>query len=299
MLSQKYNGSGSPVDLSMVEVAVVDFSKLNCGCVARLALTLSEFGIAIGNIFIRQPRPTKSAQRLPRPALFQGPPSRNASNLSLPPGLLNLPQEPGSASSSLKGSQASVRHGSSKGFLGASTELGSPFLRPFQSGAQAQSDDGDAVWEEMQSTLAEVELSAASGDHAFGAEHAMALEELRVKQLALAQAWARSETDEIADSSASESGLGGQKGAESIRRASTATDDHAPDKVLDAKTEKDILLARKRREANDRYFERVNSSVLDVVAKLDEVANAMRAVERESKEIWSESESMDSAASNG
>ncbi|OJD09571.1 hypothetical protein ACJ73_10215 [Blastomyces percursus] len=53
-------------------------------------------------------------------------------------------------------------------------------------------------------------------------------------------------------------------------------------------TERDILLARKRREANDRYFDRVNSGVLDVVAKLEEVALAMRVVERESKEIWND-----------
>src|SRR5204862_3686372 len=65
-------------------------------------------------------------------------------------------------------------------------------------------------------------------------------------------------------------------------------------KTLDEETEKDILLARKRREANDRYFNRVSSGVLDVVAKLEEVALAMRAVERESKEIWSGVENADS-----
>ncbi|KAG5292840.1 hypothetical protein I7I48_05046 [Histoplasma ohiense] len=58
---------------------------------------------------------------------------------------------------------------------------------------------------------------------------------------------------------------------------------------MSEKTERDILLARKRREANDRYFDRVNSGVLDVVAKLEEVASAMRVVERESKDIWNES----------
>jgi hypothetical protein len=48
----------------------------------------------------------------------------------------------------------------------------------------------------------------------------------------------------------------------------------------------DILLARKRREANDRYFERVSRGVLDVVAKLEDVAGAMRAVEQESMDLW-------------
>lgn len=245
---------------------------------------------------------TKSAQRPPRPALFQGPPSRNASNLSLPPGLLNRTHDSVSRGSSIKGAQTpSVRRGTSKGLLDPNSELGSPFLRPVQSYDQAEIDAGDSVWEEMQTTLAEVELSAARGDHVFSADHAKALEELRVKQLALAQAWARSEADEVVDGSASDSGAGGAKGPapESVGRTSIDTDDRSHPEVLDEKTEKDILLARKRREANDRYFERVNSSVLDVVAKLDEVANAMRAVERESKDIWSESESMSSATPDG
>lgn len=68
--------------------------------------------------------------------------------------------------------------------------------------------------------------------------------------------------------------------------------------TLDEETEKDILLARRRREANDRYFDRVNQGVLDVVAKLEEVAQAMRTVERESKDIWSDSESVATAASS-
>ncbi|WP_248790891.1 hypothetical protein, partial [Escherichia coli] len=46
-------------------------------------------------------------------------------------------------------------------------------------------------------------------------------------------------------------------------------------KNLEEETERDIQLARKRREANDRYFEQVNRGVLDVVSKLDEVAGAM------------------------
>jgi len=61
---------------------------------------------------------------------------------------------------------------------------------------------------------------------------------------------------------------------------------------LEEETEVDILLARKRREANDRYFQRVNQGVLDVVAKLEDVAVAMRAVEQESKDIWAGDESV-------
>ena len=45
------------------------------------------------------------------------------------------------------------------------------------------------------------------------------------------------------------------------------------------------------REANDKYFQRVNEGVLDVVAKLEEVASAMKAVEQESRDIWGETES--------
>ncbi|KAI1929641.1 hypothetical protein LOZ66_005145 [Ophidiomyces ophidiicola] len=241
-----------------------------------------------------QPTASSTTQRPPRPSLFQLPPSRNASNLSLAPGISNTLPDSSKRSSSKGSKAASVRHGPSMGFLGVSPGFGASFLRPSRSGAEV--DAGDAVWDEMQNTLNEVEQAAAGGDHVFGTEHAKALEELRVKQLALAQAWARSEADEAADASASESSMGGVKGAsESVGRASIDTKDTSQQKVLDEKTEKDILFARKRREANDRYFERVNSSVLDVVAKLDEVAHAMRAVERESKEIWSESESVNSA----
>lgn len=66
---------------------------------------------------------------------------------------------------------------------------------------------------------------------------------------------------------------------------------------MDEETERDILLARERREANDRYFDRVKNGVLEVVAKLEEVAQAMRAVERESKDIWSDNESIDTTHS--
>lgn len=59
-----------------------------------------------------------------------------------------------------------------------------------------------------------------------------------------------------------------------------------------------IIMCRKRREANDRYFQRVNQGVLDVVAKLEEVATAMRAVELESKEIWGDGEGESVAGSS-
>lgn len=154
----------------------------------------------------------------------------------------------------------------------------------------------------MQSALSEVELSAVSGEHVFGEKHSRALEDLRVKQLKLAQAWARSEADdEVVDAKSTEE----QNPSSPKKGPSTAgeTDDNAtaedvPYKNLDEETEKDILLARDRREANDRYFDRVNNGVLDVVAKLEEVAQAMRVVHAESKDIWSESDSTSTAGAS-
>jgi len=143
----------------------------------------------------------------------------------------------------------------------------------------------------MQATLAEVELSAARGTQFFGPEHSAALEELRGSQIALAQAWARSEADEIVDhppENEDEGAKGGKLSGEDKR------DGKGPGR--EEETEGDILLARKRREANDKYFWRVHQGVLDVVGKLEEVATAMGKVEKESREIWSESESMDTTS---
>jgi hypothetical protein len=183
-----------------------------------------------------------------------------------------------------------------------------------------QADKTDALWAEMQSTLEEVELSATNGAHVFGPEHSKALEELRAAQIGLAQAWARSEADDAAESADRESkGLGktaiggGMLGSEGKSvldtlgtdggRGSTVASGSgrpgssgaaAPERMgskLEEETEADILLARRRREANDRYFQRVNGGVLEVVTKLEEVALAMRAVEQESRDIWGETES--------
>ena len=147
----------------------------------------------------------------------------------------------------------------------------------------------------MQATLAEVELSAARGNHFFGPEHSTALEELRNSQISLAQAWARSEADETVDHSwdAEAEASRGKSPRASVHQGAEEGDG----KEMERETDRDILLARKRREANDRYFWRVRNGVLDVVGKLEEVAVAMGKVERESREIWSESEGMESEAS--
>jgi hypothetical protein len=145
----------------------------------------------------------------------------------------------------------------------------------------------------MQATLAEVELSAARGTQFFGPEHSVALEELRASQIALAQAWARSEADEAVDPA-------NEKNGEKKKDGKTGGHEGKDSKAVEREgdTEGDMLLARKRREANDKYFWRVHNGVLDVVGKLEEVAVAMGKVEKQSREIWSESESIGTGSVN-
>ncbi|KAL4975444.1 hypothetical protein BDW66DRAFT_137280 [Aspergillus desertorum] len=227
-----------------------------------------------------------SSQRLPPPALFQGPPSHNASTLSLqPPVTTVVASGRGQAASQIP--LMHRRRSSPK-------PLEAPGLSPFLSRTQSRGevDGSDALWEEMQSTLSDVEVSAAVRGHVFGEKHSEALEDLRMRHLRLAQAWGRDET-EIDDA--------GHNAAmakpPSLRRESRAAADMTGEadgspKNLDEETERDIQLARERREANDRYFERVNHSVLDVVAKLEDIAQAMRTMEAESKDIWSEHDNL-------
>lgn len=173
----------------------------------------------------------------------------------------------------------------------------------------------------MQATLKEVELSASGGTHVFGPGHDGKLAELRMAQIALAQAWARSEADDAIEAALHNDG-GSATGARlrnltgafahvprpgvgdatdaAARSAAGASPGRpessggGPDR-LGAKleeTELEILLARKRREANDEYFQRVSNGVVDVVAKLEDVAVAMRAVEQESKDVWNDKSSL-------
>lgn len=183
-------------------------------------------------------------------------------------------------------------------------------------------DRTDALWAEMQATLEEVELSASGGTRVFGPDHERKLSELRTAQIALAQAWARSEADDAIETVGghNKSGSTAADGTEGVAKseAVTGTDGAkstagtgsgrpgssgmggSADKLgarLDKETEVDILLARKRREANDNYFQRVNQGVLDVVARLEEVATAMRAVEQESKDVWGDGDGDSAPAS--
>lgn len=167
----------------------------------------------------------------------------------------------------------------------------------------------DALWAEMQNTLEEVELSAISGTHVFGPSHSKALDELRTAQIELARAWARSGAEgETRDQSKQEQEqdkllgtadiLASERGKAAGRpRSGTNGTTTSQKSQLEQETENDILLARKRREANDKYFQKVNTGVLDVVAKLEEVAKAMKGVEQESKEIWGDKESLETGSS--
>jgi len=258
--------------------------------------------------------------------LFLGPPSQNASHVSLPDilspgnGLVSSGNNPTSSSTNATQRAPPLRRRSSR--IGqrtvegsVDTIAGSALPRaslPSQQQAlegQKQADRTEALWAEMQATLEDVELSAINGTHVFSAEHSKALEQLRATQISLAQAWARSEADdavEIADkeskalqsngmlSSDGKSALEGTDGAKSSvsGRPGSRSGGERMGSRLEEETEADILLARKRREANDRYFQRVNAGVLDVVAKLEDVAGAMKAVELESRDIWGDSDSV-------
>ena len=245
---------------------------------------------------------TATSQRLPPPTLFQGPPSKNASHISLA-----LPSEThkkdGAASDTDRPDARSLPR-PSKVPPATSFSTTGPALRP----PPTQADDfrAESLWAEMQKTLADVELSAMNPSHVFGAGHAKALEDLRTAQLGLAQAWAKSAADEVQGQGGG--GVSDDDGEDEVVGAmgtkalpgkgdvpgkdagkGVGGSSFANNKNLEEETERDIRLARKRREANDRYFSQVNKGVLDVVGMLDEVASAMRRVEKESRDIWESS----------
>lgn len=161
------------------------------------------------------------------------------------------------------------------------------------------------MWDEMQQKLEEVELSA---DHVFGAEHARSLESLRSAQVQLAQAWMRTEEDEL-DNKHSEFGKKAFAGATAMsppraeragglfgREAEGGEGDGDGEGEDGEDTENDVLLARKRRLANDEHFNRIAMSVVDVTRKLEDVARAMDDVELESRSIWAGSSESDGSS---
>ncbi|RCI14405.1 hypothetical protein L249_5980 [Ophiocordyceps polyrhachis-furcata BCC 54312] len=255
----------------------------------------------------------RSKQQEPTPIIFSHP-SRGTSHVSIPGALRQVDHGP--ALSSAKRESFTFERGSSSR-LGAPGHSGSQRSgHAFQSAAVSRSTDRtDALWAEMQATLDEVELSASEDAHAFGTGHDRKLADLRSSQIALAQAWARSEADdafetaihkkfqlEQGDEGRSQGGtrqFASRLEAGEVKEMAKSSDNALSESSmsggrdglgsqLEEETELDILLAGKRREANDQYFERVNRGVIDVVAKLEDVATAMRAVEQESKDVWNE-----------
>ncbi|KAI8958181.1 hypothetical protein F5Y11DRAFT_50855 [Daldinia sp. FL1419] len=274
--------------------------------------------------------PSKSKARDP-PRLFLHP-SPTTSHVSLPAMVAASPAVPPAASSlsnarenasgaSIQQSQATPSIARTGSLL--NTRNRAPVNRLQTADSSRTADRTDALWAEMQATLEEVELSASGGTHVFGPEHDRKLADLRAAQIKLAQAWAKSETEDSIEPAATDEvpnlkgvlgeigvsatgvvlgptisssvgkaameGTEGGKstvGSGSARPGSSGTVRDRLGAKLEEETEKDILLARNRRDANDRYFSKIDQGVRDVVEKLEEVAIAMKAVEEETRNIW-------------
>lgn len=147
----------------------------------------------------------------------------------------------------------------------------------------------------MQQKLEEVELSA---DHVFSTDHAHSLESLRSAQVQLAQAWMRTEEDEL-DNKHSEFGRKAFTGAAAMsppRTEKVGVFGREEEEEEEEDVEDDVLLARKRRLANDEHFNRIAMSVVDVTRKLEDVARAMDGVELESRSVWAGSSESDGSS---
>ncbi|PNS20029.1 hypothetical protein CAC42_1476 [Sphaceloma murrayae] len=257
--------------------------------------------------------------RLPAPALFVGPPSRNASNLSLVrPGASRPPTSHVPDSPLSKPVRPSASPPSSPTYGAGSildltkTTSESTHLRPRPSKSSIE-----AQWSDLQRTLNEVETAApgtglggigglTAGSTVFGTGHGKALEELRAAQIRLAEAWgptyghgeekeesdgkdhlqdrgAKTETRKVSGRSGQS---GGSHGSAGSLNGSQEGMEQAP-RHRDG--EADLKTAAERREKNEQYFQKVKAGVEDVVAKLNEVSKAMRRVESEGREIWEES----------
>ncbi|KAG9201178.1 hypothetical protein G6514_005907 [Epicoccum nigrum] len=251
--------------------------------------------------------------RLPAPALFVAPPSHNASTSSLlsPSAETRSPTKTPlirqrsllspDAKRPLPATTDAYDGGDPLGLIASNSTGTAPFVRRQRQQSLAAdaeaSSRAEAIWAEMQNTLEEVELSAAKGPGmtVFGADHSRALDELRRAQIELARAWARSDdaspAEQLRKASDAPSVAAPSKPARPRGMSAAGKDDKLFDRLkLEEETEKDIQLSRRRREENDRYFERVNKGVQEVVVRLEEVAKAMRGVESESNEIWGRSE---------
>lgn len=144
-----------------------------------------------------KPSPTANVKsnRLPAPTLFVGPPSRNASHLSISRQQTHESngthaRDPLSRGRSRNPDTASTINGN--GYNGEGSEGGGAH----RSIKKASEKSIEGKWKEMQSTLNEVEMTAQSSTHVFGEQHAKALDDLRRAQVELARAWGRGNQDQ-------------------------------------------------------------------------------------------------------
>ncbi|KAG9615948.1 hypothetical protein KCV04_g16032, partial [Aureobasidium melanogenum] len=157
----------------------------------------------------------------------------------------------------------------------------------------------DAHWAALQSTLSDIELSAGSSAHVFGTGHAKALEELRAAQVELARAWGQTDSEDTSTlpSKETKSPDTAQRNNSKDTTTKETQDRHQSNKEQEKQAEQnerklstattlDLTSAARRREASDKYFAAVKEGVAEVVRKLDSVADAMREVEMQSRDIW-------------
>lgn len=266
-------------------------------------------------------RPTKQSpttntkpNRLPAPTLFVGPPSRNASQLSISRTGTDPNTKSGRpAANQQKTNLSRIYNANGDGARDEppkeNEEEESAFQKPSEKSI-------DAKWREMQNTLNEVELTAQSSTHVFGQNHAKALDDLRNAQVALAKAWGRGSEEKVKPTrdDVEEINIGRFSAAEGVQTsparlhrqrkdteasASTVLSDESDvsegsaksgKSQLEDETAQDIKLASERRAANEAYFKKVDEGVKEVVERLEKVAEAMRGVEGESRSLWSNSD---------
>ena len=273
-----------------------------------------------------KPSPTSNTKpsRLPAPSLFVGPPSRNTSQLSVSRQLTP------DVATGKNNRDPVTRQRSAFSSTEATVEETHPHKDADTRLRKDSEKETEARWREMQTTLNEVELTAQSSTHVFGASHARALDELRDAQVALAWAWGRGNEESgllnsvSLDNTISQFSMDGERrqsateesggprktrqradtqasmstvlSDESVRSEDTAKESRAQ---MEDETAEDIRRASESRGKNEEYFRMVEKSVGDVVSKLDIVAEAMKGVEAESRSLWSGSSMTASSSEQG
>ncbi|CAD0099957.1 unnamed protein product, partial [Aureobasidium mustum] len=243
----------------------------------------------------------QSSQRLPAPSLFVGPPSHNASNASLTRANTDTSQNSRSVpSSAIPGpSSPSLNHNTSLSRSNTATSRQNNASLSRQNTNLSRQNTRDALT--LQSTLSDIELSAGSSAHVFGTGHAKALEELRAAQVELARAWGQTDSEDVSTLPTKEArspDAAQQRNSKDASKEATQdkhqSNNHKEqekqaeqnERKLSTATTLDLTSAARRREASDKYFAAVKEGVAEVVRKLDGVADAMREVEMQSRDIW-------------